>query len=338
MTNQKITAATPDARFIANDGDMLEAERRYQMFEQDLRARIDNAEKSHPGYDKYVYDIAPIGHDPYVLIAILCAKKPNFRMADPEICTLMNTLMEPRRQYTLTMEPDKAGGFKVRLTNYELNCVADSILSYDELCRYATYLRSHGNRPDLFPQSQYPNVTPIQHNTIPSIDANSLTEYPALQKMLDIGNRYINYPYVWGGSDPSTSFDCSGFIDYILDQLGYNFRNIIDGKVVRLPVAGSSRGGVFYDGIYEKCHPIAVNQQRPGDLVFFGGTFNVSYRKTKLTHVGIYIGDNTFLACNSPVGVKYSKYTDESSHPGKSWGDLLFGYGRLPKVEGDGHE
>ena len=104
---------------------------------------------------------------------------------------------------------------------------------------------------------------------------------------------------------------------------------MINGQERRLPVAGSTINGVFYDGIYEKCAPVPVGQEQPGDLVFFAGTFDASYRRQNLTHVGVYVGDETFLACGSSCGVSYQSYDTVCDRSGHAWRDDLFGYGRL---------
>lgn len=342
-----ITAATTDARFTANDAEMLRAEQAYQAFENDLAEQLANIEADHPGYHRYHYRVDPIGHDPYVLIAILSAVQPNFRVDSPEIQQLLAELRRPRRQYTLTINKVIADEYAdeftgvdidaiepkyldlhVKFTNYDLYCVVDSVLTHQQLCAYAGYIRDNGGRPDLFPVDRYPHaviVTPPQSYRVSS---QLLSKYPVLAAELAVAEQYIGYPYVWSGHGPETSFDCSGYISYILDQLGLEYRNNINGKLVHLPVAGSRAHGVYYDGIYDRCVPIDDTEKQPGDLVFFTGTFDASYRSVNLSHVGIYVGDDTFLACSAPLGVRYQAY-DDLDERGRPWRSLLYGYGRL---------
>lgn len=353
MTSQidsTITAATPDAEFIADDSEMIRAEMLYQAYEDQLAKQLANIELDYPGYHKYHYDIEPIGHNPYVLIAILSAIKPTFRVDDPEIQNVFTELRRPRRQYTLTINklvaakyaPDLANvdidaietkylDLYVKFTNYELYCVVDSILTRQQLCAYAGYIRNNGGRPDLFPADRYPHTVSIVPPETYHVSDKLRVKYPVLDAELAVAEQYIGYPYVWSGHNPNTSFDCSGYISYVLDQIGLKYRNVIDGKSVHLPVAGSARNGTYYEGLYDKCAPISSGEQQPGDLVFFTGTFDASYRSVNLSHVGIYVGNNMFLACSAPLGVRYQSYDDldEKSRP---WRDLLHGYGRIPEL------
>lgn len=353
---KKITAETTDAKFVTADSEMLAAEAKYREFEKSLERRVAAIQQDFPGYHSYTFDIAPIEHDPYVLISILSAVKPDFKLSDPEIVELFQTMEQPRRQYTLTISKSIATRYtdkfddtvdfdtidpqymslNVKLTNYDLYCIVDSILTHDQLAAYAGYYRNHGGRPDLFPRDEYPFATELEPPMDYRVPVDRLQQYPPLAKMLAIAEPLIGYPYVWGGSDTETGFDCSGFVDYVMDQTGYHYRNFIHCVERRLPVAGSTIGGKFYDGIYEKCQPVKIGDQRPGDLVFFRGTFDASYRSVNLTHVGIYVGDNVFLACSAPLGIRYQTY-EMCDEKGRPWKTLLYGYGRLAD-KGDKHE
>ena len=343
----KITAATTDAKFVAADDQMLKAEELYLDFERELQSKIDNVKLDYPSYHAYHLDVAKIGHDPYVLISILSAIKADFSVNDPEIIQIFNTMKQPRRQYTLTISKRVADEFAddyadaevdevdskhvdifVKLTNYSLSCTVDSLLNYDQLATYAGYLRSRGCRPDLFPVNEYPNARKPKIRFDYQVPVERLKQYPRLAKMYGVAKDLIGYPYVWGGSDLETSFDCSGFIAVILDQLGYKYRNTILGKEVRLPVAGSTVDGAFYDGLIEKCIEIKPDDREPGDLVFFNKTFDSSYRRRNLSHVGIYMGDDVFLACGEPYGVEFNRFSDTNRH-GYVWSDILVCYGRL---------
>lgn len=363
--NQKITAADTTAIIGTTDEAIMAAETDYVLFEVSLLDEVSELRTLYS--DAHSLDtsgVAAIGHNPYDLMAILSAVKADWQISDPEIQSALSTLKKPRHQYTLTtsfrnvatgeaINSEKAYRYDhadmdvaIKLTNYDLECVVDSLLTHDQLCAYAGYQHSKAANLEKFSglrrlEEMHRHQTkfswkPQDDTLAPSSEA--LAKYPRLEQMINIASPFIGYPYVWGGSSPGTSFDCSGFIDYILDQLGYHYRNQIGGKSVRLPVAGSTRGGKFYDGIYEKCIPIDTDKAEPGDLVFFGGTFDASYRKRHLTHVGIYLGGKAFLACSDGYGVAYLTYDDRDTNGhevGKTWGELLAGYGRLPAIKED---
>lgn len=327
MNNRKLTARVSNAPYLASDDALRAIEAEYQAYENDLELQVATVKTTYPGYQHYNYQVDPIGHDPYVLAAIVSARAGSFKPNDPIVRDLMATLKRPRRQYTLTITPD-GDTLNIRLLNYCLNCIIDSILNYDEICAYAAYLRSHGNRPELFPKTEYPHATELSKPRQYTVPNDIMAQYSLVRRVVEISKDLIGYPYVWAGSTVETSFDCSGFVSYILDQLGYRYRNYIDGKETRLPVAGSERGGVFYDGIYEKCQHIKVGDEQPGDLIFFSGTFDVSYRKARLSHTGVYLGNGWFIASSSTRGVQYANLSDQSSGE-RTWSDLLVCYGRL---------
>lgn len=357
-----ISALNTDALFQCSESDMLEAEREYTLYEVYLLDKMGSIKRDFPGYFSYdASQIEPIGHDPYDLVAILSAIKPDWHIDDPETRQIMHQLKQPRRQYTIVTRArdpktdevyslDEAEARKdelelvARLTNYDLECTVDSLLTEDQLAAYAGYL--HSRTANLSQFALFETVCDLHEEQLGferqtkryTAKPETLESYPRLKQMTEIAAPYIGYPYVWGCSSPKTSFDCSGFIDYILGRMGYDFYNMIDGKKVRLPVAGSYKSGRFYDGIYEKCQPVNEADKQPGDLVFFGDTFDVSYRRNRLTHVGIYCGDDIFLNCTDRYGVSYLSYDDlhASGHGvGPAWRELLAGYGRLPDLIGD---
>lgn len=308
IEDRKLTALMPNARFVANDKEMLEVESEYQAFEDQLRDRIANVEYTKPGYAKYNYDIQRIWHDPYVLIAILSARKPDFKASDPEIRELMATLREPRRQYTLTTTPRDGNVLDVKLVNYDLNCVVDSVLSYDEMCAYAAYLRSHGMRPDLFPVSKYPDASEPVQSPEYDFDFSLTKDSPRLTKLIKTAQQYINFPYVWSGHQPETSFDCAGFTEYCMNQAGWP----IDHVTVQ--------------GVFDYCEPIKEQDARPGDLIFFSGTWNTN----RMSHVGIYLGNNTMINACVPI-IRYSNLSDHWKHRNIRWLDFDYVFARLPQ-------
>lgn len=350
VTLNKITAATVDARFLASDEEMLAVEDNYLAFENDYAYRLANIEADFPRYHAYHYNIDEIGHDPYVLMAICSAIKPDFTRGDPEIIEIIRQLKRPRRNYTLTIDkqvaPDYAEQFAgvdveaidrqyvdlhAKFVNFGMHCTIDSILNHDQIAAYAGYMRSHGCRPDLFPADKYSHASTPAKIINYNFASDLLAQYPLFASELAVAKPLLGYPYVWGGSDLETSFDCSGFICYVLDKIGYHYRNIIDGVERRLPVAGSAVKGVFYEGIYEKCQIIEnTNDAQPGDLVFFGGTFDASYRSRNLTHVGFYCGDDIFLDCEARSGVNFHRFSDTNGHGG-TWRESLACFGRCLK-------
>lgn len=303
----RLTALTPNARFVAADEDMLAAEAEYQEFERELQSRIDNIEHTKPGYAEYSYHVQRIWHDPYVLIAILSARKPDFKISDPEIRELMSTLKEPRRQYTLTTTPREGNTLDVKLINYDLNCVMDSILDHDEMCAYAAYLRSHGMRPDLFPVSKYPDASQPAESPKYDFDYNLVKDSPPHTKLIRTAEQFINFPYVWSGHTPETSFDCAGFVEYCMNQAGWQI------------------GHETVQGVFDYCEPITEQAARPGDLVFFSGTWNTD----RMSHVGIYLGSNTMINACVPI-IRYSNLNDHWKHRRMRWVDFEHIFARLP--------
>lgn len=308
VEDRHLTALIPNARFVADDKEMLEAEAEYAAFEDELRDKISNIEYTKPGYSEYHYDIQRIWHDPYVLIAILSARKPDFHVSDPEIRELMATLREPRRQYTFTTTPQDGNVLDVKLTNYDLNSVMDSFLTDQEMCAYAAYLRSHGCRPDLFPVSKYPNVSELTKS--PSYDFNYdlVKDRPRHAKLIRTAQQFIDFPYVWSGHRPETSFDCSGFIGYCMNQAGWQI------------------GHETVQGIFDYCEPIKDDAARAGDLIFFKGTWNTN----RMSHTGIYLGNNTMIHACVPT-IRYSNLSDKWSHRDVHWLDFDHIFARLPE-------
>lgn len=345
-----ITAAAVDAKYLASDADLIAVEQRYTDYENELKQSIDEIADNQPGYGDYQYNLAGFGHDPYVLVSMCSAVKPDFQANSPEIERLFSELKKPHRQYTITTREETLDGkpadselplsqkrLVIKQTNYSLSCTVDSVLNIKQLAAYAGYMRSHGGRPDLFPIEDYPNASQLIAPSDYRVPAEIRKQYPLLDRQLKIAEPFLGYPYVWSGSSPETSFDCSGFMCYILDQLGLKYRNQINSQQRRLAVAGSSINGQYYDGIYDKCQPVQDGNQVPGDLVFFTGTFDASYRRQNLTHVGIYCGNDMFIGSNSSIGVSYVSL-DHRDQNGVSWRNRLVCYGRLPYSEDNNDE
>ena len=278
--------------YPSEDGDMLGAEAAYTGLEAELKNYLDTYESTHD-YDEYHFDLDGIEHDPYVLISILSALHEGQWTLSQAAGTLQ-TLFD--RQYILTEEvvvevryrtetrTDSEGNdydvevpynyyiCYVTLENADLSHLPVSLMGEDQLSRYAIYMSTVGNRPDLFPDSPYVDryiTNPPQGYEVPGEYLDDET----FAAMLSEAQKYIGYPYVWGGSSPATSFDCSGYLSWVINHSGWNV------------------GRQTAQGLYNLCTP--VSSPRPGDLVFFKGTYNTS----GVSHCGIYVGDGRMLHC-----------------------------------------
>lgn len=318
--------------YLSEDEAMLGAEAQYVGMEAELKDKLDNFESYYPGYDEYNFDLDEIEHDPYVLISILSA----LHEGEFTLNEVQNTLqMLFDKQYILTTEEvvevryrtetregsttvtDPETGetsteyytyevevpynyyiMNVKLENFNLSHVPVYIMSQDQLSMYASYMSVVGNREDLFPSSEYVdkyvNHPPDAYAVNPAYlsDATFAT-------LLTEAEKYLNYPYVWGGSNPSTSFDCSGFVSYVLTNSG---------------LVNTGRLGA--QGLYNVCTPVSSANAQPGDLIFFVGTYDTP----GVSHVGIYVGDNVMLHCGDPI-----QYTSISS---SYWQSHFYAFGR----------
>ncbi len=285
--------------YPATDADLLGAEAAYAALEAGLQSRLDSYEADHD-YDEYQFELDDIEHDPYVLLSILSAFHPEgWTLADVE--SELQSLFD--RQYILTEDvttetryrtetrTDDAGNeyeeevpytytiCTVKLENFNLSHVPVYIMSEEQLSRYALYMATLGNRPDLFPDSayvgRYPGFDPGYE--IPP-EALSDEKFAA---MMAEATKYLGYPYVWGGSSPSTSFDCSGFVSWVINNCG----------------CGWNVGRLGATGLYYICTPVSPANAKPGDLIFFQGTYDTD----GMSHVGIYVGDGMMIHCGDPI-------------------------------------
>ena len=308
--------------YLSEDADILGAETTYAALEAELQNTIDNIESVYPGYDEYRVDADEIEHDPYVLISMLSAWHEGvFTM--PEAQTILEMFFEKQYILTVTEEveiryrtetdswTDEDGNthtdtyevpyeyyiLNVHLENFNLSHVPVYIMGEETLSLYAVYMSTLGNRPDLFPSSSY----------IPKYITNPPAEYeiPAehledetFARLIEEAEQYLNYPYVWGGSSPETSFDCSGFVSYVLTNSGLY-----------------DTGRLGAQGLYNISTP--VSSPRPGDLVFFVGTYDTP----GVSHVGIYVGDGMMLHCGDPI--QYSSLNTSY------WQSHFYAYGRV---------
>lgn len=297
--------------YPAEDADILGAEAAYCALEAELQSALDSYEATHD-YDEYHYDLDEIGHDPYVLISIISALHPGEWTLDTVQGTLQTLFGQ---QYILTesvevetrpviaadgtMTQEEYSICTVTLENFNLSHVPVYIMGEDQLGMYATYIATLGNRPDLFADSEYVGRYAdgsYLHYDVPP----EALEDEVFAAMLREAEKYLGYPYVWGGSSPSTSFDCSGYVSWVINHSGWNV------------------GRLGAQGLCDICTPVSAANARPGDLVFFTGTYDVS----GVSHVGIYVGSSMMLHCGDPIS--YANMNENY------WQQHLYCYGRLP--------
>jgi cell wall-associated NlpC family hydrolase len=166
----------------------------------------------------------------------------------------------------------------VTLDNYNLSHLPAYIMSEDQLSQYAIYMATLGNRPDLFPSHLYPNASTKQDYNHYGIPPEALSD-PVFAAIIKEAEKYLGFPYVWGGSKPSTSFDCSGFVPWVINQTGWDV------------------GRLGARGLYSICTPVSPTDARPGDLVYFHSTYKT--QTPGISHVGIYVGDNMMIHCGN---------------------------------------
>ena len=310
--------------YLSEDADMLAAEAAYADLEAKLQDELDNYETYYPGYDEYRFDLDEIGHDPYVLISILSALHEGV-FTIGEVQSELQTLFD--RQYTLTQTvtvevryrtetdtwTDEDGNThtdtyevpydyyicNVTLENFDLSHLPVYMMDEEQLSLYAAYMSTLGNRPDLFGGGEYPNASALQEPTYYDIPPEAL-EDETFAAMIAEAEKYLGYPYVWGGSSPSTSFDCSGFVSWVINHSGWNV------------------GRLGAQGLYNICTPVSSSQAKPGDLIFFKGTYDTP----GVSHVGIYVGGGMMIHCGSPIS-----YTSINTN---YWQAHYFSFGRLP--------
>ena len=290
--------------YPSKDEDILGAEAAYAGMEAELQSYLDTYESTHD-YDEYHFDLDGIEHDPYVLISILSVlHEGEWTLSQVE--STFEMLFD--RQYILTermvreTRHDSDGDpyswyiCYVTLENRNLSHLPLELMGEEEMARYSLYMSTLGNRPDLFPESEY-----VDKYTKPPVDYEVPGEYlddETFAAILTEAEKYLGYPYVWGGSSPATSFDCSGFVSWVINHSGWNV------------------GRLGAQGLYNICTP--TSSPKPGDLVFFKGTYDTA----GVSHCGIYVGDNKMLHCGDPIG-----YADlQTSY----WQSHFYAYGRLP--------
>ncbi len=320
------------ATYASEDNAMQAAETQYCGMEAELQQYLDDYETTH-SYNDYHYDLDPIEHDPYVLISMLSALHGGEWTID-EVQDTLQMLFD--RQYILTenvttetrYRTEQRTGYRqvinpntgavtyvpytytvqvpytyytctVTLENFNLSHVPVYVMSEEQLSMYAMYMGTLGNRPDLFTDSDYIGLYIDGDYEDYEIPPEAL-EDETFAVMITEAEKYLGYPYVWGGSSPSTSFDCSGFVSWVINHSGW------------------AVGRLGAEGLRNICTRVSASNVQPGDLIFFQGTYDT----TGASHVGIYVGDNKMLHCGDPI-----QYASIDTN---YWQTHFLSYGRLP--------
>lgn len=316
--------------YTSEDPDILQTESNYTALESGLRNELANIENTYSGYDEYRYDVDNIGHNPNELISYLTAKFDAF--TPEQVQTELEAIFE--KQYSLTTRAETEIRYRtetrtgtttstdpvtgettteeytyevevpyeyhilyVTLRNKGFGTAAVEGLTEEQKERYAATLSMKGNKPYLFGNDIYANESAGEDYDIPG---EALAD-PDFAALITEAEKYLGFPYVWGGSSPSTSFDCSGFVCYVFSNSG----------VHNLPRTTAQ-------GIYNQCAHIAPSEAKPGDIIFFTGTYD---SPGPVSHVGIYVGNNMMIHCGSPI--QYVR-TDSSY-----WTQHFYAFGRL---------
>lgn len=312
--------------YTSEDEDIIAVDDDYTLLERALQSRIDNIETEYPGYDEYQYHLDEIGHNPFTLASYLTAKLQVYKRSEAQ--DELRALFD--EQYSLTTNEeievryrtetrtdtwtDEEGNIHsdtytvevpydyyilhITLKNKDISIIADSHLTGEQYEMFSVYMEIQGNKSYLFEGNIYvPNMGEYTDYDIPP---DALTD-PAFAALINEAEKYLGYPYVWGGSSPSTSFDCSGFVCWVLNQSG---------------VYSISR--TTAQGIFNQCAIISPSEARPGDIIFFTGTYASS---GAVSHVGIYVGNGMMIHCGNPI-----QYASVNS---SYWTQHFYAYGRL---------
>ena len=340
---QSGVSAFGGSSYSVEDDHMKDAEAQYCAMEAELQEYLDTYESTHY-YDEYHYDLDEIEHDPYVLLSAISALHGGEWTID-EIGGTLQMLFD--KQYILTetvttetryrtetrtgerqaTDPETGAYLydeygepimeeyeyevqvpytyyicTVELENFNLSHVPVYIMSEEQLSMYATFMSTLGNRPDLYPDSFYVDAYVNTEYEDYEIPASALSD-PQFAAMMEEAEKYLGYPYVWGGSNPNTSFDCSGFVSWVVNNCG----------------AGWNLGRLGADSLRHTCSYVSPANAKPGDLIFFEGTYDT----TGASHVGIYVGNNMMIHCGDPI-----QYADITS---SYWQQHFLSFGRLPQ-------
>ena len=313
--------------YTAEDEDILGAEADYKAMEEALRAEIAAIPSSYPDYDEYTWDLDPITHDPHQLAAVLTAIHEAYTRGevqgtmqsifDAQYEIILTETIEIRTRTETRTGTDPTTGdtytyevevqyewriLNITLLNFGIDSVARGMLSGDDLDRYDILQETQGNRPELFGGVSvgYGSDGSGEAGIDYEVPTEALSD-PEFAAMLEEAEKYLGTPYVWGGSSPETGFDCSGYVCWVLNQSGWDV------------------GRTTANGLWQQSAKVSEHEAKPGDLVFFQGTYDTP----GASHVGLYVGDGMMISAGDPI--KYSNI--HSSY----WDKHLLGFGRIPK-------
>ena len=307
--------------YTAEDEAIREVEADYKELESGLREEIADIETDYPDYDEYQYHLDEIGHDPFALASYLTAKLYDYTRQEAQ--AELRALFE--KQYTLTLREEIQTRYRtetttdpdtgettteqvpydyyilhVTLTNKNIETLAGELLTPEQKEMFDIYMETKGNKPDVFGENYATQPGGGQYTDY-EIPPEALSD-ERFAAMIAEAEKYLGYPYVWGGSSPSTSFDCSGFVCWVINHSG----------------AGSI-GRTTAQGIFNYTTPIAPSEAKPGDIIFFTGTYDSG---SAVSHVGIYVGNGMMIHCGNPIS-----YASVNT---PYWQQHFYAYGRLP--------
>lgn len=336
---QTVINAYAIGTYPAEEADILAAERAYRNMENELQNEMDHYESFHPGHDEYRFELMDIWHDPHVLIAIISAYHAGEEWTIDSAYGTLKRYFELQYIVTETIEretryrteertgqrqvTDPSTGAvtwvpytyevqvpyayticNVKLENKNLSHLPVYTMSRTNLGLYALYMSTLGNMPDLFRGNPYAST--LKDPILYDVPEEALLADSQFALLIEEAEKYLGYPYVWGGDSPETSFDCSGFVSYVFTNSGvYN------------------TGRLGATGLYGICRKITESEAQPGDLIFFTGTLGAGMDGNDgITHVGLYVGNGMMIHCGNPIS-----YADLS---GSYWQTHYYGYGRVP--------
>ena len=315
MMFQGTTNIVITTSYTAQDRDIIATDNDYKELEAGLAERIRNIESEYPGYDEYRYHLAEINHNPFELAAILTVLLEDYTRAEAreKLQHIFDLQYQLTTRETVERRSRETGGMNadgtpeteeydyyildITLNNRGMDAVARSMgFTADQMRRYEILVDTKGNKPYLFADDIYAHGEPPIDYRIPG---EALTDEQFAAMMAE-AEKYLGYEYVWGGSNPTTGFDCSGFISWVLNHSGWHV------------------GRQSANGLHNMCAPVSSGEAKPGDLIFFQGTYDVR----GASHVGIYVGNNMMIHCGNPISFAR---TDTNY-----WNNHFYGFGRLP--------
>ena len=318
-----VNGATVATSFTAEDPDIIRVEAEYVGLEKELKDTIDSIETDHPGYDEYNYSLAEISHNPFELAALLTVLYEDYTPS--EVQSMLQTIFD--YQYTLAVKEEVETRTRtetrwnenqepyeveveydyhilnVTLSNNGISAAVNALnLTEEQMQRYLLLLETRGNKPDIFGDNMYASPEVSEEYRDYAVPGEYLTDQQ-FGNMLREAEKYLGYPYVWGGSSPGTSFDCSGFVSYVINHCGN----------------GWNYGRLTADGWKNATARVAASDVKPGDLVFFQGTYETS----GASHVGIVVdpANKIMIHCGNPI--QYASYDTPY------WRAHAYCYGRI---------